>query len=56
MPAWLKASQAGVLLAVDPSDGVAMVAASEPPAIEAYRISRAVDTPLEGSPQLIVPM
>lgn len=44
MPVWLTASQADEWLAAEPDDAMAMLLASEPPAMEAYRVCRAVNT------------
>ncbi|REM04532.1 SOS response-associated peptidase, partial [Mycobacterium tuberculosis] len=55
MPVWLKASQADAWLATDPDDAMAMLLASEPPAMEAYRVSRAVNTPRNNTQQLLEP-
>lgn len=44
MPMWLALGQAEEWIAASPDDGMAMLLASEPPAMEAYRVSRAVNT------------
>lgn len=53
MPAWLKASQVGDWSAGDPNDAMVMLMASEPPAMEAYRVSRAVNTPRNNQERLL---
>ncbi|MET9345005.1 SOS response-associated peptidase [Nonomuraea sp. NPDC003804] len=45
MPVWLQAGQIDEWMAVSTDDAMAMLLASEPPAMEAYRVSRAVNTP-----------
>ncbi len=45
MPVWLQAGQIDEWMAASPDDAMAMLLASEPPAMEAYRVSRAVNTP-----------
>jgi len=45
MPLWQTASQADGWLAADPDAAMAMLLGSAPPAMEAYRVSRAVNTP-----------
>lgn len=53
MPVWLQAGQIDDWMAVSPDDAMAMLLASEPPAMEAYRVSRAVNTPRNNSKSLI---
>lgn len=53
MPVWLTAGQADEWLAVEADDAMAMLLASEPPAMEAYRVSRAVNTPRNNQPKLV---
>jgi len=55
MPVWLTAGQAHEWLAAEPDDAMAMLLASEPPAMEAYRVSRAVNTPHCNSVALLTP-
>ncbi len=45
MPVWLQAGQIEEWMAFSPDDAMAILLASEPPAMEAYRVSRAVSTP-----------
>lgn len=45
MPVWLQAGQTDEWMAASTDDAMAMLLASEPPAMEAYRVSRAVNTP-----------
>lgn len=40
-------------LATGPDDAMAMLLASEPPPIEAYRVSRAVNSPRNNVPDLL---
>ncbi|RLK57426.1 putative SOS response-associated peptidase YedK [Stenotrophomonas rhizophila] len=56
MPVWLTAGQADEWLAAAPDDAMAMLLASEPPAMEAYRVSRAVNTPRNNNEQLLEPV
>lgn len=53
MPVWLTAGQADEWLAAEPDDAMAMLLASEPPPMEAYRVSRAVNTPRNNSDTLL---
>ncbi|WP_282259374.1 SOS response-associated peptidase [Stenotrophomonas sp. PS02301] len=53
MPVWLTASQADEWLAAEPDDAMAMLLASEPLAMEAYRVSRAVNTPRNNRAELL---
>ncbi len=55
MPLWIPPAQVDDWLATGPDDAMAMLLASEPPAMEAYRVSRAVNTPRNNSPLLIQP-
>lgn len=50
---WLTAGQADEWLAADPDDAMAMLLASEPPAMEAYRVTRAVNTPRNNRAELL---
>jgi putative SOS response-associated peptidase YedK len=40
-------------MTASPHDAIEMLLASEPPAIEAYRVSRAVNTPRNNRPELL---
>lgn len=53
MPAWLQPDQVDDWLAVGPEDAMAMLLAGEPPSMEAYRVSRAVNTPRNNSELLV---
>lgn len=53
MPVWLTAGQADEWLAAEPDDAMAMLLASEPPAMEAYRVSRAVNAPRNNDRRLL---
>ena len=53
MPVWLTARQADEWLAAEPDAAMAMLLASEPPAMEAYRVSRGVNTPRNNQPALL---
>lgn len=53
MPVWLTAGQADEWLAAEPDDAMAMLLISEPPAMEAYRVTRAVNTPRNNRPELL---
>ena len=55
MPVWLQAGQIDEWMAASPDDAMAMLLASEPPAMEAYRVSRAVNTPRNNSEDLLLP-
>ncbi|WWW33866.1 SOS response-associated peptidase family protein [Stenotrophomonas rhizophila] len=56
MPVWLAPGQAEEWIATSPDDAMAMLLASEAPAMEAYRVSRAVNTPRNNSNQLLLAM
>ncbi|MDT3530212.1 SOS response-associated peptidase [Stenotrophomonas pavanii] len=56
MPVWLHASQIDDWMAANPDDAMAMLLASEPPAMEAYRVSRAVNTPRQNREELLLPV
>ncbi|WWW34092.1 SOS response-associated peptidase family protein [Stenotrophomonas rhizophila] len=45
MPVWLDPAQAREWIAASPDEAMAMLLASEPPAMETYRVSRAVNSP-----------
>jgi len=53
MPVWLTAGQADEWLTAGPDDAMAMLLASEPPAMKAYRVSRAVNKPSNNHAQLL---
>lgn len=53
MPVWLTAGQANEWLAADPENALAMLLASEPPGMDAYRVSRAVNTPRNNAEHLL---
>ena len=53
MLAWLKHGQFDEWLAAEPDDAMAILLASEPPAMEAYRVSRAVNSPRNDVPELL---
>ncbi len=54
MPVWLQAGQIDEWMAASPDDAMAMLLASEPPAMEAYRVSRAVNTPRNNREELLL--
>lgn len=43
-------------MAAEPDDAMAMLLASETPAMEAYRVSRAVNSPRSNAPGLLEPV
>jgi putative SOS response-associated peptidase YedK len=53
MPVWLAPGQFDDWLRVGNDEAMAMLLASEPPAMEAYRVSRAVNTPRNNSEELL---
>jgi len=53
MPVWIQPEQLDDWLAAGPDDAMAMLLASEPPSMEAYRVSRAVNTPRNNAPELL---
>ena len=53
MPVWLQPDQVDEWMAAEPDDAMAMLLASEPPAMEAYRVSRAVNSPRNNVPDLL---
>ena len=55
MPVWIPASLVDDWLAADPDEAMAMLLASQPPQMEAYRVSRAVNTPRNNAEQLLQP-
>lgn len=56
MPVWLQAGQIDEWLAAGPDDAIAMLLASEPPALEAYRVSRAANNPYNNRENLLEPI
>lgn len=53
MPVWLGLNQVEEWIDADPEAAMAMLLASEPPAMEAYRVSRAVNTPRNNTEDLL---
>lgn len=53
MPVWLDPGQAEEWIAADADAAMAMLLASQPPAMEAYRVSRAVNTPRNNREDLL---
>lgn len=53
MPVWLAPGQAEEWIAADADAAMAMLLASQPPAMEAYRVSRAVNTPRNNREDLL---
>jgi len=56
MLVWLQAGQIDDWMAAGPDDAMAMLLASTPPSMEAYRVSRAVNTPRNNAEQLLTPV
>lgn len=56
MPVWLALDQAEEWMKADADGAMAMLLASEPPAMEAYRVSPAVNTPRSNAPNLLDPV
>lgn len=56
MPVWLAPGQAKEWMTATPDDAMAMLLASETPAMKAYRVSRAVNTPRNNTEQLLQPV
>ena len=56
MPVWLQASQIDDWMAASADDAMAMLLASETPAMEAHRVSRAVNTPRNNAEGLLEPI
>lgn len=56
MPVWLAPGQAEEWMKADADGAMAMLLASDPPAMEAYRVSRAVNTPRNNSEALLDPV
>lgn len=53
MPVWLRAGQIDEWMAADPDSAMAMLLASEAPAIQAYRVSRKVNMPRNNDEDLL---
>ncbi|HHA2511087.1 TPA: SOS response-associated peptidase [Stenotrophomonas maltophilia] len=53
MPVWLHAGQIDEWMAASADDAMAMLLASSPPSMEAYRVSRAVNTPRNNREDLL---
>ncbi|AFJ75514.1 hypothetical protein Smp_44 [Stenotrophomonas phage Smp131] len=56
MPVWIDPGQLDAWLTAEPEEAMAMLLASEPPAMQAYRVSRAVNTPRNNTEQLLQPV
>ncbi|WP_259344759.1 SOS response-associated peptidase [Stenotrophomonas pavanii] len=56
MPVWFQVSQLDEWMAASPDGAMAMPLASEPPAMEAYLVSRAVNTPRQNREELLPPV
>lgn len=56
MPVWLQAGQIDDWMAASSEDAMALLLASEPPAMEAYRVDRAVNTPRNNTERLLQPL
>ena len=56
MPVWIDPGQLDAWLTAGPEEAMAMLLASEPPAMQAYRVSRAVNTPRNNTEQLLQPV
>jgi len=55
MPVWLAPSQVGEWIAASSEDAMAMLLASETPAMEAYRVGRGVNSPRNNTETLLAP-
>ena len=53
MPVWLQPDQVDEWMAAEPDDAMAILVASDPPAMEAYRVSRAVNSPRNNVEELL---
>lgn len=53
MPLWLDPNQLDAWLAASAEEAMTMLLASEPPPMQAYRVSRAVNTPRNNSEELL---
>ncbi|WP_439448967.1 SOS response-associated peptidase [Stenotrophomonas sp. ATs4] len=56
MPVWIDPGQLDAWLTAEPQDAMAMLLASDVPGMEAYRVSRAVNTPRNNTEQLLQPV
>jgi len=56
MPVWLRPAQIDEWLRADPDQAMALLLASEPPSMETYRVSRAVNSPRSNAPGLLEPI
>ena len=56
MPVWIPVSLVNDWLAAGPDEAIAMLLACQPPQMEAYRVSRAVNTPRNNVAQLLQPL
>ncbi|HDS1128639.1 TPA: SOS response-associated peptidase [Stenotrophomonas maltophilia] len=56
MPVWIDPGQLDAWLRAEPDDAMAMLLASKVPAMAAYRVSRAVNTPRNNTEQLLQPV
>lgn len=56
MPVWLQAGQIDDWMAASTDDALALLLASQTPAMEAYRVSRAVNTPRNNAEGLLEPV
>lgn len=56
MPVWIDPGQLDAWLTAEPQDAIAKLLASEVPGMEAYRVSRAVNTPRNNTEQLLQPV
>jgi putative SOS response-associated peptidase YedK len=56
MPVWLDPSQAEEWMKADPDGAMAKLLASEPPRMQAYRVSRAVNTPRNNREEPLSPV
>nr|WP_223181621.1 SOS response-associated peptidase [Stenotrophomonas lacuserhaii] len=56
MPVWLQPGQVDDWMAAEPDEAMTMLLASEPPVMEAYRVSRAVNSPRNNVEDLLQPV
>jgi len=56
MPVWLQAGPIDDWIAASADDAMAMLLPSQTPAMEAYRVSRAVNTPRNNAEGLLAPV
>ncbi|WP_270894010.1 SOS response-associated peptidase family protein, partial [Listeria welshimeri] len=56
MPVWLQAGQIDEWMGASPDHAMAMLLASETPGMEAYRVSRSVNTPRNNREDLLEPV